>query len=240
MSSPANKVSDQEQDKEVKRRIKEWEIRQAADPLSTLHLSYMKLSKMPKIPEYCLILDIAHNKLTKLSCDLLPANLQELRVSYNLLTSIDVLPSTLIELDVSYNQLSRINMLPVTLQDFTCSNNHLITIPSLPENLYFFNATNNFLYHLPKLPLRLIHCYCGKNNLLRLPTIPPSVARLEVWDNEYLHIPNYLFHRHSPTPNYNRAALKIQHCFRSYMRRQFMKQLQSFRDVNSIIGAYCY
>jgi len=93
------------------------------------------------------------------------------------------------DLDISYNLITTINYLPPGLLALNCNNNPLIQLPNLPSSLNILHTRNCGLNSLPPLPSTLMELYCDENNLTSLPALPPSLVLLNCTDNQITQLP---------------------------------------------------
>lgn len=234
----------------AQKRIDKWQS--LNDPSAILDLSDMKLLELPPIPLNCQSLDCRGNKLTQLPK--LP-NCTKLVCYKNKLTSLPELPNCTM-LICYYNQLTHLPDLP-QCQTITCHHNNLVAIPELP-NCKQLQCYFNQLTHLPNLPKceslmcnhnklvtlpRLLKCrvlYCYNNNLITLPILP-ACYNIGFDDNKYLHIPTDRAKKYhcDATPNYNRAALKIQKVYVRFIRNKYLSSLAEMRVLCENVEKIC-
>jgi Leucine-rich repeat (LRR) protein len=231
-TSTAIKSMDNSSSYDAQKRIDKWI--QLNDPSRELDLSYLGLTKLPKIPSNCQILYCNNNKLTVLPE--LP-NCQTLYCQNNQLTILPELPNYKI-LYCSDNQLTVLPELP-NCRTLYCSYNKLTVLPELP-NCQTLSCYNNQLTVLPELPnCQTLSCY--NNQLTVLPELP-NCQTLYCYNNQYL----WITKRHSrklnkkATPNYTKFARIIQRKYRRHMRVKYTELLDSylFKGPTGIVCAY--
>jgi Leucine-rich repeat (LRR) protein len=137
---------------------------------------------------------ISDNKLTSLSCTLLPRSVEILYCSKNKLSFLPELTrfKNLKQLYCSINKLSSLpNILPEGLEILHCSSNKLTSLPDLKrlKNLKELNCSNNQLNCLPtKLPLSLETLFCFDNRLNYFPILPENIVNFYYPNNPICNI----------------------------------------------------
>ncbi len=159
-------------------RMSAW---QAADNTDlVLDLSWLGLDVLPPLPSQLRRLDCQYNELLQLPAHL-PAALEELNCTGNLLTELPPLPLGLTRLRCSENALRSFPPLPVALVHLECADNCLEQLPScLPPALEGLWCQFNDLAHMPPLPACLEYLYCqGNARLTRISTpLPAALLKL--------------------------------------------------------------
>ncbi|WP_349253673.1 NEL-type E3 ubiquitin ligase domain-containing protein [Bradyrhizobium sp. CB82] len=127
----------------------------------------------------------------------LPADLQQLDVSRNRLTSFpETLPAGLWDLNANENWLRSLpEALPAGLRQLNVSSNRLTGLPDrLPPRLLRLYASRNRLTSLPDtLPPGLLRLYANSNGMTSLPdTLPAGLRQLEARDNRLTSLPETL------------------------------------------------
>eukprot|EP00834_Sanchytrium_tribonematis_P005851 NODE_385_length_8329_cov_0.434386.p1 type:complete len:423 gc:universal NODE_385_length_8329_cov_0.434386:507-1775(+) len=149
--------------------------------LSSLVLSNNQLSgNLPNLPESLTNLKIDSNLFT--GGLQLGANLLTVSANNNHLTSVSNLPANLQSIDISNNLIGGIiSQLPATLTSFKASHNTFTgSLPSLPSNLIEFDASFNSLSGtFPGLPNSLTLLNLSNNKLTgSLPALPSNLLTL--------------------------------------------------------------
>ena len=132
-------------------------------------------------------LSCSQNLLTSLVA--LPTGLQNLDCQINQLTSLPTLPAGLLRLNCYVNQLTNLPALPASLQNLDCDTNQLTGLPTLPATLVQLLCYNNPLMSLPALPASLLELLCTNNLLTSLPALPASLVTLSCANNQLTSLP---------------------------------------------------
>ncbi len=168
-------------------------LRHQRPDMNKLILEGLRLTTLPRLPDWITSMRISRNALTELPARL-PDALNVLFALDNRLTVLpENLPSGLVDLNIQNNQLT---VLPATLPRrllyLSVQNNQLTALPeTLPPALESLNVSSNRLCALPEiLPPELIVLYVPDNQLTALPgTLPPELAVLHVQNNQLTALP---------------------------------------------------
>ncbi len=204
--------------------LKCYDNQLSALPTLPLALNYIDcrgnlLSALTPLPASLTFLDCSLNSLTALPS--LSTALQNLNCSNNMLSLLPALPSSLVQLSCSFNPLIDLPALPLSLNVLDCSNATLDSLPSLPAFLYQLDCSNNSLITLPALP-SISSLLCNNNLLGVLPALPASInsltchsnnincfdefpttlSWLDIGNNPFTCLPNYLPVMDAATLNY--------------------------------------
>lgn len=137
------------------------------------------------LPASLQTLDCSNNLLTEIPISI---NLEEIDVSANNLKSnISINPFKLIRLDMGsqhYNveNIRIISSSTTVLQYLDISDNGVVTVTGLPSTLEILVAENNRLHSI-KLPESLIEVYLGDNYLEEVPVLPSTIKKAYFADN---------------------------------------------------------
>lgn len=171
--------------------------------LQGLECSNNALASLPALPSSLYWLACAQNQLANLTA--LPNLLSELDCGYNPLANLPVLPASLYWLSCEQDQLSILPALPNSLAYLYCENNQLTNLPPLPSSLVDVRCDFNFLTSLPALPNLLIYLSCQNNNIPCFPLFPNSIVWLNIYNNPFNCLPNYI-------PNMDLTTLSFPLC----------------------------
>lgn len=167
------------------------------------------ITSLPALSGSLSYLDCGGNQLTILPT--LTGALQTLMCGSNLLSVLPTLPTSLILLSCSFNPLINLPTLPSSLSYLDCNNATLDSLPSLPSSLSELNCSynlitnlpplsslnilvcnNNQLIDLPILPTSLYALLCTNNNINCFNEFPNTLEWLEIFNNPFTCLPNYL------------------------------------------------
>jgi len=99
------------------------------------------------------------------------ADLGELYISNNGLSSIPKLPPNLRTLYCDSNQISSLPKLPNTVLNLYVRHNNFTSLDSIPSQLWILEISDNQLVSLPTIPSKLNSLGCAKNQLSALPDL---------------------------------------------------------------------
>jgi len=99
------------------------------------------------------------------------ADLGELYISNNGLSSIPKLPPNLRTLYCDSNQISSLPKLPNTVLNLYVRHNNFTSLDSIPSQLFSLEISDNQLMSLPAIPSKLNSLGCAKNQLSALPDL---------------------------------------------------------------------
>ncbi len=151
--------------------------------LTKLEIEYIKIYKIPVLPESLTILKLynicteknQHRYPLDISNIVLPHNLKEFVITGCQITGLCKLNPNLKILICNNNYLSKLPELPDTLNELSCEYNQITELPKLPANLYYLYCYENLLTRIPELPDKLAVLHCGNQSLEYVPDLPNSM-----------------------------------------------------------------
>ncbi|MFY7965268.1 MAG: hypothetical protein ACOVO1_10255, partial [Chitinophagaceae bacterium] len=161
-------------------------------------ITYLNLGDNPivtlnKLPPNCTYLQMFNCNLSSIPLAILNSTkLEDLDVSYNLLTNIPNLPNSLKGFDCSNNRLTTLPQLPINLEFLNCAKNNISVLPTLHNNLTVLICSYNKITNIPVFPVNIYRLECDNNLLTSIPIIPANAGVINFTSNLLTSFPNIL------------------------------------------------